>query len=183
MTQLCYTCGKAPRASSGSSYCKACHTARCAKGRKVRAHLPCVTCKDAPRVASGSYCKACTRARLKESRTRTSKLPCAACKDAPRAQGQTWCKPCATAHKWGMPWEDLQALWESQGHACAICRKTLELPHKRTHVDHDHKTGAVRGVLCMHCNTGLGQFRDNTSLLQAAIEYLKKPLDRCPGSG
>ena len=59
---------------------------------------------------------------------------------------------------------------------CGICgeqetRKikgnTIKMP-----LDHDHKTGKPRGVLCSHCNQGLGMFKDNTDRLQKAIDYL-----------
>lgn len=51
--------------------------------------------------------------------------------------------------------------------ACDLCGEVGPL-----HVDHCHKTGAVRGVLCHLCNTGLGSFRDSPTLLARAINYL-----------
>ncbi len=41
-------------------------------------------------------------------------------------------------------------------------------------VDHDHVTGAVRGLLCRRCNTGLGNFDDNIKIVQSALTYLKE---------
>lgn len=58
-----------------------------------------------------------------------------------------------------------------QGYSCAICGKQVKL-----HVDHDHETGEVRGLLCNNCNVGLGFFDDNPMLLIAAIRYLKSSL-------
>jgi len=45
---------------------------------------------------------------------------------------------------------------------------------KLTHLDHCHKTGRIRGVLCNNCNTGLGKFYDDIELLKTAINYLQK---------
>lgn len=58
---------------------------------------------------------------------------------------------------------------EEQGWSCLIC-KTVSI---RLYVDHCHETGKVRGMLCLHCNSGLGSFRDDPVRLAAAIEYLQ----------
>jgi hypothetical protein len=51
---------------------------------------------------------------------------------------------------------------------CAICGSP-----KATHVDHDHRTGRVRGVLCFNCNNALGHFDDDPRVLAAAADYLE----------
>lgn len=61
---------------------------------------------------------------------------------------------------------------------CKICGREIllfgESKHRTAHVDHDHSTGKVRGLLCQECNTGFGKFRDNTEYLANAIKYLKE---------
>lgn len=68
---------------------------------------------------------------------------------------------------------DFVAMWNAQDGKCGICRCPLD-DSIRNVVDHDHTTGKVRGLLCICCNTVLGQARDNPDVLRAAIEYLAK---------
>lgn len=63
-------------------------------------------------------------------------------------------------------------LLERQGGGCGICRRKRRPDEKQFALDHDAKTGVVRGVLCFDCNTGLGKFGDDPEQLMAAIEYL-----------
>jgi len=58
---------------------------------------------------------------------------------------------------------------ERQRGRCAICRNTLDRPH----VDHDHETGKVRGILCPNCNVGLGHFASDPVRLRRAIAYVR----------
>lgn len=66
--------------------------------------------------------------------------------------------------------EQYDELEKRQKGVCAICgRKEIS---KRLAVDHCHKIGKIRGLLCKNCNTGLGLFNDNEKLLTKAIRYL-----------
>jgi hypothetical protein len=64
-----------------------------------------------------------------------------------------------------------EMLKKQDGH-CAICPTTKPGGKGAWHVDHDHETGQVRGILCFNCNGGLGQFRDSIDALLAAAAYL-----------
>lgn len=69
----------------------------------------------------------------------------------------------------------MTAMLAEQGGGCAICRTTDPGGrHGAFHVDHDHATGTVRGLLCSDCNFGLGKFKDDPVSLQAAIDYLAR---------
>lgn len=79
----------------------------------------------------------------------------------------------AVNRKYRLAPEDHDAIFHAQRGCCAVCgRRAEETDGGRLNVDHDHDTGAVRGLLCGHCNRGLGHFSDSESLLLAAAEYL-----------
>lgn len=65
-------------------------------------------------------------------------------------------------------------LYESQAGKCAICAVELERRGRGTHVDHDHTTGIVRGLLCRRCNRALGLLKDDETVLASAIRYLRR---------
>lgn len=73
--------------------------------------------------------------------------------------------------QYGLSWGQYLWLEAEQEHKCAVCRDPLP-GGKARHVDHNHTTGVVRGLLCGSCNVGLGQARDQVNVLMAAISYL-----------
>lgn len=75
--------------------------------------------------------------------------------------------------RYGITVEEYNALILKQNNQCAICKKRLTRG-RGTNVDHDHSTGKVRGLLCLHCNTGMGNLMDSEDILYSAIEYLAK---------
>jgi len=76
------------------------------------------------------------------------------------------------ACKYKLTLEDFDRLFAEQGSACLICHATGS--SVRWVVDHDHQSGAVRGILCAMCNTGLGQFSDDPDRLRSAADYLER---------
>lgn len=60
-----------------------------------------------------------------------------------------------------------------QGFKCAICRMPQAEQRRKMAVDHNHNTGAIRGLLCHNCNVGMGNFKDSETLLEKAASYLK----------
>jgi len=73
--------------------------------------------------------------------------------------------------RYGLTVQQYNRIWWRQKGKCAVCGKK-----KRLVVDHNHKTGKVRGLLCDKCNSGLGLFDDNAKRLSQAINYLKNYL-------
>lgn len=73
--------------------------------------------------------------------------------------------------RYGVSEGQFRAMCDAQAGLCAICCEPMR-PGKETHVDHDHVTGAVRGLLCHHCNVGVGMFKDDSVRLNSAVAYL-----------
>jgi Recombination endonuclease VII len=103
-----------------------------------------------------AYCKPCHNARCRETRE--------------RLYGGS--RHYHLKRRYGIGASDFDELVGAQDGRCAVCGRT-----DPDHVDHDHATGAVRGVLCFNCNGGLGQFGDDIERLYAAISYLERAVD------
>lgn len=75
---------------------------------------------------------------------------------------------------YGVTQKEVLDEYRKQKGKCGICRCPIEPPpHRLTHVDHCHKTGEFRGLLCGDCNHGLGKFKDNVRNLLRAVVYLR----------
>jgi hypothetical protein len=79
--------------------------------------------------------------------------------------------------RFGLTPTQYDAKFAEQGEVCAICHRpetsTWRGKVRRLGVDHDHETGAIRGLLCTKCNRGLGWFDDEADLLVAAAQYVR----------
>jgi hypothetical protein len=130
-------------------------------------HKPCARCREILpledfRIRDGgkgkyheSYCIPCTRSYTREWHERN-----------PGKQRQY-----RLLQRYGMSEDDFEAMLEMQDGKCAVCE---EVPERQIHIDHDHVTGEVRGLLCFRCNITLGKVGDDPDLLQKMIEYLKR---------
>lgn len=80
----------------------------------------------------------------------------------------------ARTHKlrkeYGITQAEYEAMVERQKGACAVCRRPPKTG--RLHIDHDHDSGKVRGLLCMPCNSFLGKISEDVVILKRAVAYL-----------
>jgi hypothetical protein len=103
-------------------------------------------------------------------------------KDEAKERGKRWCdshrehrqkysKTYKLKTLYGITQEDRNKIIEFQKGICPVCHDILD--GIKSCVDHNHVTNKVRGILCNNCNLLLGSSRDNISILESAIEYLK----------
>lgn len=72
--------------------------------------------------------------------------------------------------RYGISIEEYEQIFKKQNGVCAICAGTNS--EKRLHVDHDHESGKVRGLLCFKCNYALGLLNEDTQIISTLLEYL-----------
>lgn len=85
------------------------------------------------------------------------------------------------ARRLGTTVDEIERIRAEQGNACAICRESFPTGEERNkpntnaeHVDHDHRSGKIRGLLCGPCNTAIGVLGDTADGLRRALAYLEK---------
>ena len=78
------------------------------------------------------------------------------------------------SQKYGINLKKYNYILNKQQHRCACCGVHEKELTKRLAVDHDHNTGAIRGLLCSNCNTGIGMLGDSKEAIEAALQYFDK---------
>lgn len=81
-------------------------------------------------------------------------------------------KACRLVLRYGLPPGDIERMFAEQGGGCAICSGPGG--KRGLCVDHDHKTGKVRALLCFSCNTAIGHLKESSAVAQIAADYLKR---------
>lgn len=97
-----------------------------------------------------------------------------------RIKRKRYHRDCILRSKYGITLEEYEELAAYQDHVCAICKKPDTHMNRWGHtnnnlsIDHCHKTGKIRGLLCKRCNTSIGKFEDSPDLLRNAAKYLEE---------
>jgi hypothetical protein len=158
------------------AYCRECAAAyhqkrQLAKGRNIRPRVPAPT--------GHKYCRRCkqTKPHSEWDRNRTASDGLAtACKACRRTEGRAR----HLRRNYGITEAERDEMLAEQKGLCSICLKRPAI-----HVDHCHKTGRVRGVLCFNCNSAIGNLGDDPGAVRRAAAYLEgnpwKPTLVAPG--
>ena len=121
---------------------------------------------------------------------------CTKCGKARDGSHQSYCRSCYNAYArqlaaasperiakktrrqslkaYGLTVAEWDAMLEAQNGGCAVCGTRVPRGRGRFHVDHDHATGAVRGLLCAHCNVAIALAGDEPVRLRALADYVER---------
>jgi hypothetical protein len=151
-----------------SFYCKSCFAEKDKKGYRRRRLAQGKTLREHPEVPDGyKYCSSCKQIKPHSEwhRARYQAGGLAPyCKECKKVKGsESYFK-----RKYGLTREQVEAMSASQGGKCLICREG-----RAEHVDHDHATGEVRGMLCFSCNAAIGHLKEKPDVMTRAIRYVQ----------
>lgn len=168
---LCVDCGL-PRENSRARLCSSCKHRRLPTWQQVEARASSLG-PASKTVKNGKTCSICLETKALRDFPRLSSAP---------DGKQKYCTLCSNEKsfiarlksQYNLTIDQYRELLDKQDGRCAICRNKPQ--RMRLAVDHDHKTGLVRGLLCTRCNHKLlGSAHDNVDLLRSAIDYLESP--------
>ena len=115
------------------------------------------------------YCQSCQRRRQKAYKKRTPEKQ----KSYKRKHySSEKSRDYSLRYRYGMTLDQFNTMFEKQDRRCALC-KSDKSDGKNFVVDHCHKTGKIRGILCSYCNRALGMLKDDPDMLSRAIIYLR----------
>lgn len=173
----CPVCGVVESMLASQKYCKSCMMAKREEWKKtawtrgnLKKRIPpttrkCVTCgKEFSGLRNVKTCS-------KECRDEKDKKYYLEIQMG--AEGKTKTRIRSLERYYGITIKDKERMVSDQDGRCAICGIVMG-GFSNACVDHDHKTGKIRSILCRLCNMGLGGFKDNQTSLESAIAYLKK---------
>jgi DNA-directed RNA polymerase subunit RPC12/RpoP len=156
---LCGNCGKQPR--SNKTTCESCYAKKSLYDQRrktlLRSSKICTSCAKKPAL-EGVLCGNCQRKQYQSSLEWPS--------NNPDYQMNNY-----LIKKYGISLEDKKDLLKKQGYKCAICGKSVDVS---SHLDHDHLTNKVRGILCSPCNLALGLVHDSEEILLDMVFYIRK---------
>lgn len=108
---------------------------------------------------------------------------CPKCRSAERHPSHGWCRACRnqstrkhqTKWRYGISHSERDAMIQKQRNRCASCEETIgkEIP-RTVNIDHCHKSGTVRGILCSACNTSLGLMKDDPIRIRKLAMYAER---------
>lgn len=164
------------RSPSGrKSWCRACEAHRQQERYRHRfASGVCIDCGRAFARKSKVLCQPCSERRESRRASRRAAGICRAC-PSPALPGGSRRRACQAteranhlARRRGVTRDEYSALFSRQHGRCAICRRECA-PGRHLAVDHDHRTGRVRGLLCFRCNTSLARYEEYTNEFAAYL--------------
>lgn len=142
------------------------------KNTKTYLGVECMRCNSTLHYKSTGGCVKCTQTEAREAYRR---FP-----DAIKSKRRDYYSNNKDTHRntvllstYGISLEEYNQILSKQGNACAICKLRCSTGRNLC-VDHDHSSGVVRGLLCLNCNRGIGNMRDDPTLLTRAANYIKK---------
>lgn len=131
--------------------------------------------KSTSKTKTSAHCKECARRRAREYNKRNAQAISEKRKAARRTpEGLRKSRDRDLRRHYGIGLVDLEQMISAQENRCAICSDEFT-SDKQTHVDHCHRTGSIRGILCAACNLMLGHAKDDQRRLIAAVQYLEPP--------
>lgn len=169
----------------GAQRCAACKAAEAAALRECKScgsrigkgvRLFCPPCRVAVDLGKREYygVKRSTSYHMRHA----AKL-CVRCGNHPQRENARVCSACAHEmredhylKKYGITVAEYEAMSIAQGGCCAVCGRKSGAGRKKLHVDHDHRNGRIRGLLCQPCNVAIGLLSEVPDTLLAAVKYL-----------
>jgi hypothetical protein len=134
---------------------------KCSKCGEIRS-VKSFTRRSARKSGKASWCKSCLNKWRVDARAKNPK----SFQDYEFARG--------LRRNYGMTVDQYNKMLIDQKECCDCCGQHQSKFKRRLHVDHDHETGQIRGLLCTECNPAIGYLKHSIDRLEMAIRYLKK---------